>query len=172
VVWTREQDICLHHARLTYHARQLTLSKASLIHNHPLTCVHSTSALGISSLPHVLRGRHFSAFQIEEMDFHETTTEPWQPTMLPTSLCLPVAYITSTLVYLLCFYPLAKYPGPFWARVSTIPSWWQTRKQNRHSWLLRLQQKYGMRCRFNLIALQWTGTYRMIHRYCVPVLTR
>jgi hypothetical protein len=36
---------------------------------------HRTQGSFIPSLPHVLRDRHFSIFQIEEMDFHETKRE-------------------------------------------------------------------------------------------------
>lgn len=53
------------------------------------------------------------------------------------------AYILSTAIYRLYFHPLAQYPGPFWARLTTIPSWWHTRKGNRHIWLFQLQEKYG-----------------------------
>lgn len=57
-------------------------------------------------------------------------------------VCL-LLYLFTTAVYNLYFHPLADVPGPFWAGCSTIPSWWHTRKQNRHLWLLSLQKKYG-----------------------------
>ncbi|KAF4446417.1 hypothetical protein F53441_9934 [Fusarium austroafricanum] len=38
---------------------------------------------------------------------------------------------------------LAKYPGPFWARISAFPAYWYTLKQDRHVWFWQLQQKYG-----------------------------
>jgi hypothetical protein len=47
-------------------------------------------------------------------------------------------------VYRLVFHPLAKFPGPFWARLTVLPSWWHTRTGDRHVWLYSLQEKYGM----------------------------
>lgn len=58
-------------------------------------------------------------------------------------LCLAI-YVLSTAVYRLYFHPLANKPGPFWARLSTIPSWWHTLRGDRHVWLHSLQEKYGM----------------------------
>lgn len=57
---------------------------------------------------------------------------------------LAVTYIVCTIFYRLYLHPLAKYPGPFWAKISDLPSYWYTRKQDRHIWLYRLQQQYGM----------------------------
>ncbi|KAG8161257.1 hypothetical protein KVR01_009521 [Diaporthe batatas] len=56
---------------------------------------------------------------------------------------LPLAYIISTVVYRLYFHPLAKYPGPFWGKISEIPSYWHAVKQDRHLWLYQLQEQYG-----------------------------
>lgn len=56
---------------------------------------------------------------------------------------LLVSYVVATVVYRLYFHPLAKYPGPFWAKISTWPAYIQTQKRNRHVWLLSLQEKYG-----------------------------
>lgn len=46
-------------------------------------------------------------------------------------------------VYRLHFHPLSRYPGPFWARISSFPSYWHTLRQDRHIWLCRLQEEYG-----------------------------
>lgn len=55
-----------------------------------------------------------------------------------------LAYVFATAVYRLYFHPLAKFPGPFWAKLTTIPAWWHSRNQDRHLWLLSLQEQYGM----------------------------
>lgn len=54
-----------------------------------------------------------------------------------------VLYVVSSVVYTLYLHPLADYPGPFWARLSTFPSWIHTLKQDRHLWLYRLHEQYG-----------------------------
>jgi len=72
-------------------------------------------------------------------------TSLWELDLLAITFSIFVTYVTSTVIYRLYFHPLAKFPGPFWAKISTIPSWWQTRKQSRHLWLLKLQEEYGER---------------------------
>lgn len=57
---------------------------------------------------------------------------------------LTIAYLGLTLVYRVYLHPLAKFPGPFWARVSDLPSYWHTLKQDRHVWLYQLQEEYGI----------------------------
>lgn len=57
-------------------------------------------------------------------------------------------YAVSTVVYRLFFHPLAKYPGPFWCKISGWPAHYHTAKQNRHVWLWSLQQQYGMTYNF------------------------
>jgi cellulose synthase/poly-beta-1,6-N-acetylglucosamine synthase-like glycosyltransferase len=61
--------------------------------------------------------------------------------MLATSTTL--CYVVYTIIYRLYFHPLAKFPGPFWARISVFPSWWHTRNKDRHIWLYSLQEQYG-----------------------------
>ncbi|KAJ4418597.1 hypothetical protein N0V82_005483 [Gnomoniopsis sp. IMI 355080] len=76
-----------------------------------------------------------------------------------------VCYILHTVVYSLFFHPLAAYPGPLWARLSTIPSWWHTRKQDRHLWLFRLQEKYGTTVRYrpDSVMLNTPDAFRSIY---------
>lgn len=59
-----------------------------------------------------------------------------------------VASILSVAIYRLYFHPLAKFPGPFWARLSIFPSYWHTLKGDRHIWLWQLQQEYGTTFRY------------------------
>lgn len=46
-------------------------------------------------------------------------------------------------MYNLKFHPLAHVPGPFWARVSAIPSWYYSIRGDRHFWLVAAFQTYG-----------------------------
>lgn len=55
-----------------------------------------------------------------------------------------IVYILVMAVYRLYFHPLAKFPGPFCAKLSTFPAWWQSKNQDRHLWHLSLQEQYGM----------------------------
>lgn len=61
------------------------------------------------------------------------------------SLCLLFASVgvLAIVVYRLHFHPLSRYPGPFWARITSFPSYWHTLRQDRHIWLWRLQEEYG-----------------------------
>ena len=65
------------------------------------------------------------------------------PNVFALSVSILVSFAAVTVAHRLYFHPLAKYPGPFWAKISTIPSWWHSKNQDRHIWLLRLQEKYG-----------------------------
>ena len=56
---------------------------------------------------------------------------------------LIASYAVVTVIYRLYFHPLAKFPGPLWARLTTFPSWWYSKNQDRHLWLLSLQEQYG-----------------------------
>jgi hypothetical protein len=78
------------------------------------------------------------------MSFQNMVIELWQQSPWAILLSLSASYLVGTIIYRLYFHPLAKFPGPFWARISMFPAWWHTRKQNRHLWLLSLQEKYGM----------------------------
>lgn len=66
------------------------------------------------------------------------------PLVVSSTIVLGLTYVLYVVFYRLYLHPLAKYRGPFWAKISDIPSWLYTRKQDRHIWLLKLQQQYGM----------------------------
>ncbi|KAI1041223.1 hypothetical protein LB505_002537 [Fusarium chuoi] len=55
---------------------------------------------------------------------------------------LSFCYVAAVVVYRLYFHPLAKYPGPFWARISAVPAYYYTLRQDRHVWFWQLQEKY------------------------------
>ncbi|KAI0165386.1 benzoate 4-monooxygenase cytochrome P450 [Hypoxylon sp. FL1284] len=69
------------------------------------------------------------------------------------SACLELLSLLSLLlllvkvIYNLFFHPLANIPGPFWARVSSIPSWYYANRGDRHIWLWKQFQRYGNRVR-------------------------
>ena len=65
------------------------------------------------------------------------------PLVASTAFALVVGYVAYIIFYRLYLHPLAKYPGPFWAKISDLPSYYYTLKQDRHVWLLKLQQQYG-----------------------------
>lgn len=65
------------------------------------------------------------------------------PVVASTACALAVGYVAYIIFYRLYLHPLAKYPGPFWATISDLPSYYYTLKQDRHVWLLKLQQQYG-----------------------------
>ncbi|KAF9773128.1 hypothetical protein IL306_009106 [Fusarium sp. DS 682] len=54
-----------------------------------------------------------------------------------------LGYIAAIVLYRLYVHPLAKYPGPFWARISAFPAYYYTLRQDRHIWFWQLQEKYG-----------------------------
>ncbi|RMJ10958.1 hypothetical protein CDV36_009408 [Fusarium kuroshium] len=66
---------------------------------------------------------------------------PLQVLLLVSSLTL--SYVISVVIYRLYFHPLAKYPGPFWARISAFPAYYHTQKKDRHIWFWQLQKQYG-----------------------------
>lgn len=66
-----------------------------------------------------------------------------QSNVLLVGFTLVISYVIVAAIYRLYFHPLAKFPGPFWARLTTLPAWWHSKNQDRHIWLLRLQEQYG-----------------------------
>lgn len=47
------------------------------------------------------------------------------------------------MIYCLTLHPLAKYPGPFWAKFSVWPSYYHTFRGDRHIWIWQCHQLYG-----------------------------
>ena len=77
------------------------------------------------------------------MAIQDTLASVSYPHLLLTASALATAYVASVIFYRLYLHPLAKYPGPLFARISDIPSYLCTNKQDRHVWLLQLQEQYG-----------------------------
>ncbi|EFQ88238.1 hypothetical protein P3342_003493 [Pyrenophora teres f. teres] len=84
---------------------------------------------------------------------------------LALGFSLLVSYIIGTVIYRLYFHPLAKYPGPILAKISSFPSWWHTRKQHRHLWMLSLQDQYGPEFRYqpNAVCINTPDGQRQIY---------
>ncbi|KAG0646657.1 Cytochrome P450 monooxygenase AKT7 [Hyphodiscus hymeniophilus] len=59
-----------------------------------------------------------------------------------------VAYVIVLAVYRLTFHPLAKYPGPFWAKVTDWYQVYYAWKGDRHLEFWRCHEKYGVVFRF------------------------
>ncbi|PSN60393.1 benzoate 4-monooxygenase cytochrome-like protein P450 [Corynespora cassiicola Philippines] len=60
---------------------------------------------------------------------------------------LLVSYLVTTILYNLYFHPLARVPGPFLCRISSLPSFYYACKGNRHLWIRRNFQIYGTKFR-------------------------
>ncbi|RYP75443.1 hypothetical protein DL771_002328 [Monosporascus sp. 5C6A] len=56
---------------------------------------------------------------------------------------LTILSVSAKVGYNLFLHPLAKVPGPFWARATAIPSWYHASRGRRHVWLWQLFQIYG-----------------------------
>jgi len=86
---------------------------------------------------------------------------------VPLALCLFVAYLVLTTIYNLWFHPLAKYPGPFFSRISGIPSFYYACKGDRHIWAWRQFQIYGDKFRAapNLILFNSPEAYNSVFGY-------
>jgi hypothetical protein len=90
-------------------------------------------------------------------DLLEGTKDP--SNLVTLTFALFTSYVIVTAAYNLYFHPLAKFPGPFWAKLSAIPSWYHTKNQNRHLWLLSLQEKYGALLIFFLFLLSFMSSF-------------
>ncbi|KAF2970304.1 hypothetical protein GQX73_g3287 [Xylaria multiplex] len=55
--------------------------------------------------------------------------------------------VLANTIYNLFFHPLADIPGPFWGRVSGIPSWYHAYRGDRHIWLWKQFKVHGKRIR-------------------------
>lgn len=79
-------------------------------------------------------------------------------------LLIAVACIADV-IYNLYFHSLANVPGPFFARVSNVPSFYHTCKGNRHIWLWRCFEMYGDKIRVtpNTVLFNTPSAYNTIY---------
>ncbi|KAI1267643.1 benzoate 4-monooxygenase cytochrome P450 [Xylariaceae sp. FL1019] len=68
------------------------------------------------------------------------------PAVVWWAAILPVIFFSNAF-YSLYLHPLRHVPGPFWARASSIPSWYYTAGGRRHVWLWQQFQIYGKKIR-------------------------
>ncbi|KFX99251.1 hypothetical protein V490_01879 [Pseudogymnoascus sp. VKM F-3557] len=59
-----------------------------------------------------------------------------------------IAYLIASAIYNIYFSPLAKYPGPFLAKISAWPNFYYATTGYRHIWLWQCHQIYGEAVRF------------------------
>ncbi|KAK2017445.1 cytochrome P450 [Colletotrichum eremochloae] len=70
-------------------------------------------------------------------------------------LAIVVFFVLRT-IYYLTLHPLAGYPGPLLARITTIPSLWHRADGSNHRWPLLLHRKYGHIVRIGPNELSYT----------------
>ncbi|GFF59802.1 isotrichodermin C-15 hydroxylase [Aspergillus udagawae] len=63
-------------------------------------------------------------------------------------IILAICYLIGSVIYNLYFSPLAKYPGPLFARVSALPDFYWSLTGDRHMWIARNHEIYGDVIRF------------------------
>lgn len=68
-----------------------------------------------------------------------------------------ILYITGFVIYQVFFHPLAKYPGPFLAKITDAYQLWHGYKGDRHLEFWRLHQKYGRVVRFGPNSLSFNS---------------
>ncbi|TVY31882.1 Cytochrome P450 monooxygenase [Lachnellula subtilissima] len=64
-------------------------------------------------------------------------------------LAIVIFYFVGSAIYNLHFSPLAKYPGPFFSKISAFPSFYYALKGTRHIWIWQCHQIYGDVFRFH-----------------------
>ncbi|KAK4159214.1 cytochrome P450 [Cladorrhinum sp. PSN259] len=75
-------------------------------------------------------------------------------------------YFIAQVIYNIFFHPLAHIPGPFWARASSIPTWFQARTGKRHLWLWQQFQIYNtdkLRVEPNVVVFRDPEAYSAIY---------
>lgn len=70
-------------------------------------------------------------------------------------------------IYNLFFHPLAPVPGPFWSRISSIPSFFHACKGDRHIWSWQQFEIYGDKFRAgpSVILFRSPEAYNTIYNY-------
>lgn len=87
------------------------------------------------------------------------------PSVIPLALSLLFSYTFMNIIHKLFFHPLSRTPGPFLARISSIPSFYHACKGDRHLWIYRNFERYGDRFRAepNLVLFNTPRAHADIH---------
>ncbi|KAF2704363.1 benzoate 4-monooxygenase cytochrome P450 [Pleomassaria siparia CBS 279.74] len=87
------------------------------------------------------------------------------PLALAISAASFVVYYAASAIYCIFFHPLSKYPGPFIAKFSQLPSFYHTYRGNRHVWLWQCHEIYGhvVRSSYDTLMFSDPDTYREIY---------
>ncbi len=67
----------------------------------------------------------------------------WLLNIFAGVIWLGTSYLSVTLVYECVFHPLARFPGPFWARTLPLCAIYHTYFRDLHRYLHRCHEKYG-----------------------------
>lgn len=68
----------------------------------------------------------------------------WLLLCLIALLLCCISYLTVIIIYYLAYYPYARYPGPFWARISPLYALLHAYRGDFHLDVTRCHEKYGM----------------------------
>ena len=71
------------------------------------------------------------------------------------SVLLCLVYLTISTIRNLFFHPLSDVPGPFLARISSLPSFYHASKGDRHLWIEANFKIYGTGVRARLHVALW-----------------
>ncbi|KAF2464532.1 benzoate 4-monooxygenase cytochrome P450 [Lindgomyces ingoldianus] len=75
--------------------------------------------------------------------------------------------MVANIIYNIFFHPLSNLPGPFFAKISSMPSFYHAYKGDRHIWLWQQFQIYGSRIRAapNLVLFNSPTAYNAIYSF-------
>ncbi|KAI0474770.1 cytochrome protein [Xylaria cf. heliscus] len=104
---------------------------------------------------------------INKLNDGSTVTFQWA---IITASLLSVAWLLGKAVYNLYFHPLAKFPGPFWGRVSLFWRFWHTMGGRAHRAIETQHQKYGsvFRVSPNELSFASVDSWKTIYGYPPP----
>ncbi|KAF3760420.1 hypothetical protein M406DRAFT_52939 [Cryphonectria parasitica EP155] len=90
----------------------------------------------------------------------------WQQALGTVLAAVVLCHVT----YNLCFHPLAKFPGPFWARASLLWRFWHTMRGRSHRVIQDMHRKYGpvFRVSPNELSFASAASWKAIYGFPPP----